>query len=130
MRLPPPLPCSSRRNQAGIPPVRSSAGPKTHLDRALPATAIAILEAIRLFLLVPRTAFVIGADEIMIEYAVRGYFPDLPPSIGLVPNAQSYLEKPIQVPFRIPALGLAATAYASPSPAQATWAEPVDPPSA
>ena len=33
------------------------------LDRCLPQTAIATLEAIRLFLFVPRTAFVIGADE-------------------------------------------------------------------
>ena len=39
------------------------------LDRCLPATAIETLEAIRLFLFVPKTAFVIGADEGMIEYA-------------------------------------------------------------
>lgn len=79
------------------------------LDRCLPATAIATLEAIRLFLFVPRTAFVIGADELMIEYAVREHFPDLPPSMGPVPYARNYLEKLIQVPFRIPALGLAET---------------------
>jgi predicted KAP-like P-loop ATPase len=78
------------------------------LDRCLPKTAIATLEAIRLFLLVPRTAFVIGADELMIEYAVREHFPDLP-STGPVPYARHYLEKLIQVPFRIPALGLAET---------------------
>lgn len=41
------------------------------LDRCLPGTAIDTLEAIRLFLFVPKTAFVIGADETMIEYAVR-----------------------------------------------------------
>jgi len=76
------------------------------LDRCLPETAIATLEAIRLFLFVPRTAFVIGADELMIEYAVREHFPDLPPSSGPVPYARNYLEKLIQVPFRIPALGL------------------------
>lgn len=79
------------------------------LDRCLPATAIATLEAIRLFLFVPRTAFVIGADEQMIEYAVREHFPDLPPALGPVPYARNYLEKLIQVPFRIPALGLAET---------------------
>ena len=33
------------------------------LDRCLPETAIDTLEAIRLFLFVPKTAFVIGADE-------------------------------------------------------------------
>lgn len=79
------------------------------LDRCLPQTAIATLEAIRLFLFVERTAFVIGADELMIEYAVREHFPDLPPSSGPVSYARNYLEKLIQVPFRIPALGLAET---------------------
>ena len=75
------------------------------LDRCLPQTAIATLEAIRLFLFVPRTAFVIGVDEVMIEYAVREHFPDLPPSSGPVSYARNYLEKLIQVPFRLPALG-------------------------
>jgi hypothetical protein len=79
------------------------------LDRCLPKTAIATLEAIHLFLFVERTAFVIGADELMIEYAVREHFPDLPPSSGPVSYARNYLEKLIQVPFRIPALGVAET---------------------
>ena len=76
------------------------------LDRCLPATAIDTLEAIRLFLFVPKTAFVIGADEGMIEYAVREHFPNLPMATGPVPYARNYLEKLIQVPFRIPALGV------------------------
>lgn len=79
------------------------------LDRCLPATAIGTLEAIRLFLFVDRTAFVIGADEMMIEYAVKDHFPDLPPSAGPVTYARNYLEKLIQVPFRIPSLGGAET---------------------
>lgn len=79
------------------------------LDRCLPKTAISTLEAIRLFLFVEHTAFVIGADEAMIEYAVREHFPDLPPSSGPVSYARNYLEKLIQVPFRIPALGAAET---------------------
>lgn len=79
------------------------------LDRCLPATAISTLEAIRLFLFVDGTAFIIGADEQMIEYAVREHFPDLPPSAGPVSYARNYLEKLIQVPFRIPALGIAET---------------------
>ena len=76
------------------------------LDRCLPATAIDTLEAIRLFLFVPKTAFVIGADEAMIEYAVRQHFPNLPLVTGPIPYARNYLEKLIQVPFRIPALGI------------------------
>lgn len=75
------------------------------LDRCLPEIAIETLEAIRLFLFVPKTAFIIGADEGMIEYAVRQHFPDLPVSSGPLPYARNYLEKLIQVPFRIPALG-------------------------
>lgn len=79
------------------------------LDRCLPETAIETLEAIRLFLFAPKTTFVIAADEGMIQYAVRKHFPDLPQSAGPVSYAQNYLEKLIQVPFRIPALGVVET---------------------
>lgn len=75
------------------------------LDRCLPDTAIETLEAIRLFVFTPRTAFVVAADEAMIEYAVRKHFPDLPDTTGPRDYARNYLEKLIQVPFRIPALG-------------------------
>lgn len=75
------------------------------LDRCLPDTAIETLEAIRLFVFTPRTAFVIAADEAMIEYAVRKHFPDLPETTGPRDYARNYLEKLIQIPFRIPALG-------------------------
>ena len=75
------------------------------LDRCLPATSIETLEAIRLFLFVPRAAFVIAADEGMIEYAVRQHFPDLPVATGPATYARNYLEKLIQVPFRLPTLG-------------------------
>nr|WP_198429485.1 MULTISPECIES: Qat anti-phage system ATPase QatA [Pseudomonadota] len=75
------------------------------LDRCLPDTAIETLEAIRLFVFTAQTAFVVAADEAMIEYAVRKHFPDLPDSTGPRDYARNYLEKLIQVPFRIPALG-------------------------
>lgn len=75
------------------------------LDRCLPDTAIETLEAIRLFVFTARTAFVVAADEAMIEYAVRKHFPDLPETTGPRDYARNYLEKLIQVPFRIPALG-------------------------
>ncbi|WP_316158713.1 MULTISPECIES: Qat anti-phage system ATPase QatA [unclassified Bradyrhizobium] len=83
------------------------------LDRCLPHTAIETLEAIRLFVLWDKTAFIVGADEGMIEIAVRDHFRNLP-EIDLSPNnardsnqnyTRSYLEKLLQVPFRIPALG-------------------------
>ena len=79
------------------------------LDRCLPETAIETLEAVRLFVFTSRTAFVVAADEAMIEYAVRKHFPDLPDTTGPRDYARNYLEKLIQVPFRIPALGEAET---------------------
>jgi hypothetical protein len=75
------------------------------LDRCLPETAIETLEAIRHFVFMQRTAFVIAADEAMIEYAVRRHFPELPDTTGPQSYSRNYLEKLIQVPFRIPALG-------------------------
>lgn len=79
------------------------------LDRCLPETAIETLEAIRLFIFLPKTAFVVGADEGMIEYSVRNHFPDLPETDSSQSYARNYLEKLIQVPIRIPALGLTET---------------------
>jgi predicted KAP-like P-loop ATPase len=75
------------------------------LDRCLPEIAIETLEAVRLFVFTSRTAFVVAADEAMIEYSVRKHFPDLPDTTGPQTYARNYLEKLIQVPFRIPALG-------------------------
>lgn len=78
------------------------------LDRCLPEVAISTMEAVRLFMFTPKTAFVIAADEGMIRYAVKKHFPDATDenkyNAGEV-FANKYLEKLIQVPFRIPALG-------------------------
>lgn len=78
------------------------------LDRCLPQVTIETLEAVRLFLFSKSTAFVIAADEAMIEYAVGSYFPDYPSEADQHSGYQyskRYLEKLIQVPFRIPVLG-------------------------
>ncbi len=75
------------------------------LDRCLPNTAIETLEAIRLFLFTESTAFVVAADEAMIQYAVKKHFPELPATEGPRDYSRNYLEKLIQIPFRIPALG-------------------------
>ncbi|ASP68623.1 Qat anti-phage system ATPase QatA [Sinorhizobium meliloti] len=79
------------------------------LDRCLPETAIETLEAIRLFVMLPKTAFVIGADENMIKYAVTKHFPNLPEGEVAAEYPRAYLEKLIQIPFRIPAMGDAET---------------------
>lgn len=71
------------------------------LDRCLPPTTISTLEAIRLFLFLKNTAFVIAADDGMIKHAVRKHFEGLDDDT-LVTN---YFDKLIQVPIRVPALG-------------------------
>src|SRR5690606_10209690 len=72
------------------------------LDRCTPSTVISTLEAIKLFLFVEKTVFIIAADERLINYAVKSKFPNLPSSDYDV--SQDYLEKLIQIPVRIPAL--------------------------
>lgn len=79
------------------------------LDRCLLETAIETLEAIRLFVMLPNTAFFIGADENMIKYAVTKHFPNLPDGEVAAEYPRAYLEKLIQVPFRIPSMGHAET---------------------
>lgn len=79
------------------------------LDRCLPEVTIETLEAAHLFMFSKSTAFVIAADEAMIEYAVSSHFPNLlgnsDTKKGFDEYPRRYLEKLIQVPFRIPALG-------------------------
>jgi len=72
------------------------------LDRCLPDTAISTLEAMRLFLFMDRTAFVIAADEKMIRQSVRAHFKDTVLDDDLVTN---YFDKLIQIPIRVPPLG-------------------------
>jgi predicted KAP-like P-loop ATPase len=72
------------------------------LDRCLPDTAISTLEAMRLFLFMENTAFVIAADEKMIRHSVKAHFRDAAFDDELVTN---YFDKLIQVPIRVPPLG-------------------------
>lgn len=72
------------------------------LDRCLPKTAISTLEAMRLFLFLKHTAFVIAADERMIRQAVRTHFEEVALNDDLVTN---YFDKLIQLPIRVPPLG-------------------------
>lgn len=72
-----------------------------NLDRCLPSNAIHTLEAIRLFLFLPNTAFIIAADEEMIRSSVANYFK------GASDRHQiDYLDKLIQVPIRVPKAGI------------------------
>lgn len=75
------------------------------LDRCLPDTIIETLEAIKLFLFVPNTAFLLGADERLVKYAVRRRFPELPGERAEV--GRDYLEKLVQFTVRVPSLSRA-----------------------
>ena len=79
------------------------------LDRCLPEKAIEILEAIKLFLHVPQTVFVLGMDREIVRRGIESHYgtylhddgkerPDLPI------NGDSYLQKIIQLPFNLPTL--------------------------
>jgi len=70
------------------------------LDRCLPPTTISTLEAMRLFLFLKNTAFVIAADTSMIKHAVRKHFDGVDDEL-----VTSYFDKLIQVPIRVPPLG-------------------------
>lgn len=74
------------------------------LDRCLPETAISTLEAMRLLLFIPNTAFIIAADEQMIRNAVRSHFTNVNISDE---HVTSYFDKLIQIPLRVPRLGVA-----------------------
>ena len=69
----------------------------------MPDTIIETLEAIKLFLFVRRTAFILGADERLVKYAVKKRFPELPGE--RVEVGRDYLEKLVQFPVRVSALG-------------------------
>lgn len=73
-----------------------------NLDRCSPINAISTLEAIRLFLFLPNTAFVIAADEDMIRLAVPHFHK------GASQRHQTdYLDKLIQIPVHVPKPGIA-----------------------
>ncbi len=72
-----------------------------NLDRCLPANAIQTLEAIRLFLFLNRTAFIIAADEEMIRHSVAEHYKDLS-----YRHQIDYLDKLIQIPIHVPKAGV------------------------
>lgn len=80
------------------------------LDRCLPERIIETLEAIKLFVAVPRTAFVIGADPRIVRHAIATRYVQrqigdddstMREEYNLV---EDYLEKLIQIPYHLPRL--------------------------
>ena len=82
------------------------------LDRCLPDKAIEVLEAIKLFLDIPGCIFVLGVDQNVVKRGIELKYQELENSNRLkIPgeansqpmiDGEHYLEKIIQLPFRIP----------------------------
>lgn len=72
------------------------------LDRCSPERIIETLEAIKLFLSVRNTSFIIAADDNVIKYAIKKKYPKME---GMeVELSEEYIEKIIQIPIFIPDL--------------------------
>lgn len=76
------------------------------LDRCLPRHIIENLEAIKLFLDVPKTAFVVAADNFIVSNAIKSEYKDIIAAAGAGGRSigDAYMEKFIQLPYKIPAL--------------------------
>ena len=80
------------------------------LDRCLPEKAVEILEAIKLFLNVPQTIFVLGMDREIVRRGIESHYgiflrPAEGEQRGELPiNGDVYLQKLIQLPFNLPPL--------------------------
>lgn len=73
-----------------------------NLDRCSPVNTISTLEAIRLFLFLPNTAFVVAADPDMIRLAIPHFHKG-----ASVRHQTDYLDKLIQIPVHVPKPGVA-----------------------
>ncbi|RHR53292.1 P-loop NTPase fold protein [Parabacteroides sp. AF17-28] len=74
------------------------------LDRCDPKRIIGCLEAVKLFVNVNKTAFIIGADERIIEYAISQHYPIPMKKEDISSPFSDYLEKLIQLPYKLPRL--------------------------
>lgn len=72
-----------------------------NLDRCLPEQTIHTLEALRLFLFMEQSAFVVAADEDMVRHSVSQHFDGANER-----HVTDYLDKLIQIPVRVPRLGV------------------------
>jgi hypothetical protein len=70
------------------------------LDRCLPAATVATLEAIKLFLSVPKMAFVLAADEDLVRASVDKHLGGIESGAF----AARYTEKIVQLPISLPIL--------------------------
>lgn len=74
------------------------------LDRCNPSKVVDCLEAIKLFLNVANTAFVISADERVVELAIQDKYHVVEDNNERFSPFSDYLEKLIQLPYKLPKL--------------------------
>lgn len=74
------------------------------LDRCSPERIIQCLEAVKLFVNVDRTAFIIGADQRIIEHAIHERYKTPLQQTTISSPYSDYLEKLIQLPYKLPKL--------------------------
>ena len=74
------------------------------LDRCNPVKVVDCLEAIKLFLNVANTAFVISADERIVELAIQEKYHVVEDKNERFSPFSDYLEKLIQLPYKLPKL--------------------------
>lgn len=73
------------------------------LDRCNPDRILETLEAIKLFLSVKNTTFIIAMDEDVITYSIKRKYPPLNQG-GEIDVSKDYIEKIIQLPIKLPEL--------------------------
>lgn len=71
------------------------------LDRCLPTAVVHTLEAIKLFLSVPKMVFILGADKELVTDAIASYLPNSNRNDRI---ANNYLDKIVQIPISLPSL--------------------------
>jgi len=71
------------------------------LDRCPPERLVGVLDALKVFVDSPGTAYVLGLDRRIIEQAVQQKYRDYANRAG---EAREYLEKIVQLPFDLPPL--------------------------
>ncbi len=72
------------------------------LDRCQPDRIIETLEAVKLFLSVDKSTFIVAADENVIQYAIKRKYPKI--DNFNIELDKEYIEKIIQIPIQIPEL--------------------------
>ncbi|MCU9534000.1 KAP family NTPase [Streptococcus sp. CSL10205-OR2] len=80
------------------------------IDRCSTETILEIFEAMRLFMFSGKVAFIYGADERQIAYAIKQkYSEDILDGGSKIDIGKEYLEKIVQYPVRIPRMNVAET---------------------